>query len=855
MRFQGLSDRRRLLLLLLLCATIAATAAGVTMAVLYQAAFEVQRGRLVSVVQNQAQLIEAIARFNSYDSSGELKDIEAILRPVAEAHEKFTGFGETGEFTLARADGDKMVFLLSHRHADRDQPQPVPFESTLSEPMRLALKGESGSLVGLDYRGETVLAAYQPVAGLDLGIVAKIDLAEVRAPFIKGGFVSGAGAFVLILLGAVLFRRISSPIVANLETTVGRLKAAQRIAHVGNYELDTRNDKLWWSDEVYRIFGLRPERATATYEMFLAAVHPDDRGRVEAAVTQRIEGGEPHTLDYRVVWPDGTERVVRSQPELLRDRKGRPVRIAGTVQDVTEQKQAEQAIKEGEARLRGIMDTVVDGIVAIAENGIIEAANASAARIFGYASEEIVGARVDRLIPPPNTSEERAQAGCYVCAGVTSNLGRLREVTGVRRDGTDFPLEFAAGELRTGERRLYVAAVRDVTERKRVEAALQQAQKMEAVGQLTSGIAHDFNNHLAVIIINLELLEQRLADRTDLQSLTQRALDAADRSTALAQRLLAFPRKRALTPRATNLRQLISGGMTDLLRRTLGETIRIEVRHAANLWPCLADPAQLESALLNLAINARDAMPKGGMLTIETATVQLGDKAAALAEGVAPGDYVMLAVNDAGHGMPAEVVARACEPFFTTKRAGKGTGLGLSMIHGFVRQSGGHMEIDSKVGRGTMVRIYLPRAQEGEVASTRGFELPASPRERAESVLVVEDDAEVRDHVVAMLSELGYRARKAEDGPSALAILEDEPEIALLFTDLVLSGGISGPMLAAEARARRPELKVLFTSGYDSAGALARGHHLNEAVQVLEKPYRKTQLAQALQAIFQAKAA
>jgi nitrogen-specific signal transduction histidine kinase/CheY-like chemotaxis protein len=400
----------------------------------------------------------------------------------------------------------------------------------------------------------------------------------------------------------------------------------------------------------------------------------------------------------------------------------------------------------------------------------------------------------------------------------------------------------------------FVAALRDVTDRKRIEAALQQAQKMEAVGQLTSGIAHDFNNHLAVIIINLELLEQRLADRIDLQSLTQCALDAADRSAALAQRLLAFSRRRALKPHATNLSQLISGGMADLLRRTLGETIKIEVEHAAHLLPCLADPAQLESALLNLAINARDAMPKGGMLTIETANVRLGDEPGLLAEGVTPGEYVMMAVRDTGHGMPAEVAARACEPFFTTKKAGKGTGLGLSMIHGLVRQSGGHMEIDSKVGRGTTVKIYLPRAQEGAAIEARGFELPAVQRERAESVLVVEDDTKVRDHVVALLSELGYRARQAEDGPSALAILEDEPEISLLFTDLVLPGGMSGPMLAAEARCRRPELKVLFTSGYDAASVLVRGH-LEEAAQILEKPYRKVQLAQALQAIFQAKAA
>lgn len=722
-----MSDRKRLLLLVVLMATVAVAVAGFLMAVLYQVAFEVQRGRLVAIVQNQARLIESIARLDSAKSPGGLVDIEAILRPVAEAHQRFTGFGETGEFTLAQSQGDRMVFLLSHRHHDLDAPQPVPFESTLSEPMRRALNGDSGALVGLDYRGETVLAAYEPIAVLDLGVVAKIDLAEVRAPFIEGGLVSGAGALILIFFGAVLFRRISSPIIANLEGLVDKLTAAQRIAHLGNYELDIRHTRVWWSDEVYRIFGLTPQRAPATYETFLAAVHPDDRARVEAVVSECLEGGEPCALDYRVVWSDGTERIVHSRPGLIRDRKGRPVRIVGTVQDVTEQRQAEQAIKDGEARLRGISDTLVDGIVAINENGTIESANVSAARIFGYGTDEMVGASIDRLIPPPDASAERARGGCYLCDRVTatSSLGRLHEATGVRRDGTDFPLELAVGELHTGERRLYVAALRDVTERKRIEAALQQAQKMEAVGQLTSGIAHDFRNHLAVITINLDHLAQRLADRTDLQKLTQHALDAADRSAALAQRLLTFSHKGALDPQPTDLGKLISGGMADLLRRTLGETIKIEVEHAAHLWPCLADPAQLESALLNLAINARDAMPEGGRLVIETAMVRLGDEPGVVAKGVAPGEYVMLAVNDSGHGMPTEVAARACEPFFTTKEAGKGTGLGLSMVHGFVRQSRGHMEIDSKVGRGTTVKIYLPRVQGGEMTSTRQFELPA----------------------------------------------------------------------------------------------------------------------------------
>jgi len=373
------------------------------------------------------------------------------------------------------------------------------------------------------------------------------------------------------------------------------------------------------------------------------------------------------------------------------------------------------------------------------------------------------------------------------------------------------------------------------------EAQLRQAQKMEALGQLTSGIAHDFNNLLTAISGNVELLQRRVRDRDpELLRLAGAAMRGVDRAATLTQRLLAFSRRQPLDPKPLEVNRLIAG-MSDLLRRTLGEEIEPETVLAGGLWPVLVDANQLEHSLLNLAINARDAMASGGKLTIETANTLLDESYAARHEELAPGQYVMISVSDTGSGMSAEVREKAFEPFFTTKETGQGTGLGLSQVYGFIKQSGGHCAIYSEPGQGTTVRLYLPR----HLGDVQTVGLPESPRAgsgRGEMILFVEDDADVRIFATDLLRELGYDVLAAATGMEGLSLLEAHPEVRLLFTDVALPGGMTGRQLADQAVQRHPGLKVLYTTGY-ARNAIVHQGRLDPGVELIVKPFTSAALA------------
>ncbi|MNJ24488.1 Blue-light-activated protein [compost metagenome] len=382
----------------------------------------------------------------------------------------------------------------------------------------------------------------------------------------------------------------------------------------------------------------------------------------------------------------------------------------------------------------------------------------------------------------------------------------------------------------------------DVSRRLATEAQLREAQKLEAVGKLTGGIAHDFNNLLTVIIGTAESLTERLSDDAESVMLAEMTAAAAERGAELTSRLLAFARKQPLAPRPTDIARLVND-FDPIMRRTLRDNIDIEVVRGGGLWRAMVDPGQLEAALLNLAINARDAMPEGGRLTIETGNVALDADYARSNDEVVPGQYVMLSVSDSGSGMPGEVVAQAFEPFFTTKEAGKGSGLGLSMVYGFVKQSRGHVNIYSEPGQGTTVRLYLPRAYDGSGVVEAPASLASGLPTGDERLLLVEDDPMVREHVARQLRGLGYVVTEASDGPEALARLAAGEPYDLLFTDVVMPGGMNGRELAQAAHRLRPDLKVLFTSGY-TENAIVHHGRLDPGVQLLSKPYRKRDLAE-----------
>jgi signal transduction histidine kinase/DNA-binding response OmpR family regulator len=483
-----------------------------------------------------------------------------------------------------------------------------------------------------------------------------------------------------------------------------------------------------------------------------------------------------------------------------------------------------------------------------------------AASVFSQSGEVIGGLFLGHPDPGVFTSRaERLIVGIATQAGVAMDKAKLyraaqheierrKEIETVLRESEQMlerKVATRTAELSDANESLRKEAI----ERERVEEALRQAQKMESIGQLTGGVAHDFNNLLTIIIGNLESLQRHVANpgmdaarRTEaVERTADQAMRGARRAASLTQRLLAFSRQQPLDPKPLDVNRLLTG-MADMLRRSLGEQIGIQTVSAGGLWPVYVDPNQLEVAILNLAVNARDAMPKGGRLTIETANAHL-DEAYATSQGeVIPGQYVVLAVTDNGEGMSAETVARAFEPFFTTKEVGQGTGLGLSQVYGFVKQTGGHVKIYSERGQGTSVKIYLPRLHSTEsVAEIKVT--PKPPRAgAAETILVVEDDPDVRKHTTGLLHELGYTLLEAGDGRSGIRLIQQHPEIKMLFTDVGLPGGMNGRELADEVRRLRPDLKVLFTTAY-ARNAIVHDGRLDAGVQLITKPFTFEALA------------
>jgi len=525
----------------------------------------------------------------------------------------------------------------------------------------------------------------------------------------------------------------------------------------------------------------------------------------------------------------------------LRGRDGRVSHVAMVHKDVTADLLAQAERAALTARLEMILDHMPIGCILNDAEFRFIYWNKAAERIFGYRFEEVRGKHPFGTITPA--------AAQPLVEGIFRELaaGR-REVDAtaenITKDGRKILCEWHNMPLYDAENRFagILSMCQDVTERQTTEERLRQSEKMNAVGQLTGGVAHDFNNLLTVVIGSLDLAMDRV--QQELRPSIEGALRAAERGAALVRQMLAFSRRQTLISETLDLNR-VAAGMDEMLRRTLGADVEIEMRLATPLWLALADRAQVESALLNLAINARDAMPAGGKLTIETDNTHLDEDYAAHNAEVTPGDYVALAVTDTGTGMTPEVREHAFEPFFTTKDVGKGTGLGLSMIYGFAKQSQGHAKIYSEVGHGTTVRLYLPRRTTAADAATAQAGADRVQTRGDETILVVEDDADVRAFVTGQLRDLGYRVIEAAGGPQAQRILDSDQPIDLLFTDVVMPGGMTGREIAHAARARRPGLKAVFTSGYTENSIVHQGK-LDKGVSFLSKPFRRQELAQKI---------
>jgi PAS domain S-box-containing protein len=606
----------------------------------------------------------------------------------------------------------------------------------------------------------------------------------------------------------------------------------------------------WFNDQTFIYSGLAFKELEG--DLWASIVHPDDLPEAGARWAQALAAGETYETEFRLRRADGNYRwhLARAMP--IKDEAGRVTRWIGTNTDIHDQRKIAEALRELNAELEAkvVAHSLARGrtwqlspdlLGVLNAEGYFEISNPAWEVVLGWSEREVATTVFFDFIHPDDLA---ATQDAWVAAMERGEPALRFENRYRHKNGSYRWLSWVAVP---DDGKVYGSA-RDITAEKEREAqleqaqeALRQAQKMEAVGQLTGGIAHDFNNLLQGITGALDRVQNRLAQGrvNDVDRFLKAAIDSANRAAALTHRLLAFSRRQTLAPRSLDANRLI-GGMEDLIRRTVGPNVAFEVVGAGGLWPVRVDPSQLENSLLNLCINARDAMPDGGRLTIETANKWL-DERAAKDRDVPPGQYVSLCVTDTGTGMPAAVIARAFDPFFTTKPMGQGTGLGLSMIYGFVRQSGGQVRIYSEEGKGTTMCLYFPRHM-GEAEADGAPVSEMMERGFGETVLVVDDEPTVRMLVAEVLSENYYNILEAGDGPSALKILESNRRIDLMITDVGLPGGMNGRQVADAARMLRKDLKVLFITGYAENAAIGNGH-LDPGMEILAKPFAMSTLA------------
>jgi PAS domain S-box-containing protein len=597
-----------------------------------------------------------------------------------------------------------------------------------------------------------------------------------------------------------------------------------------------------WNPAAERLFGFTAQEAIGNK---IDIIVPEELRDEVRAILIKIRNGQKvgHYETVRIN-KDGRRIEVSLSISPIRSRAGAIIGAAKVARDVGDRNRAQEALRESEQMARDIIAGSLDGFIQLDESGKVIEWNPSAESIFGWSRQDALGHRLTELFLPADCKLRHQEMGEQLrSAAVGSKLGERFEADAVRKDGRRIRVETALTALRRRRGLVFNEFVRDITEEIAAAEQLRQAQKMETVGQLTGGVAHDFNNMLTVITGTIDILAEAVADKPQLAAITTLISAAADRGAELTGQLLAFARKQPLQPRETDINGLMIEA-AKLLRSALGEQIEVETIVRRDVWAALVDPSQLSSALLNLAINARDAMPEGGKLLLEASNVVFDEDYVKTNAEIEPGSYVLIAVTDTGTGIPEAIREKIFEPFFTTKDVDKGTGLGLSMVYGFVKQSGGHIKVYSEERHGTTFRIYLPRA--GAPADAISAAPSAADIERGtETILVVEDDALVRSFVITQLESLGYTALSAGNAAEALAIAEGGAAFDLLFTDMIMPGKMNGKELAEAMAKRRSPLKVLFTSGYTEDAVIHHGR-LDPGVLLLAKPYRKTELARML---------
>jgi two-component system, cell cycle sensor histidine kinase and response regulator CckA len=978
-----MSERKRFFVLALIMVGACALVAAIIMTVLYRHDIQEQRDMLQVTAQSQARLIEAVARYDAKmahlirDERPDHDAFAATVSQIVDSHERYEGFGDTGEFMLAQREGDSIVFILRHRHGAVDRPEPVAFDAHLAEPMRRALQGLSGTVIDIDYRGETVVAAYEPVAELDLGIVAKIDLSEIRAPFIRVGITAAIAALVVILVGTIVFLRVSNPLIARLAYT--------RALENEIEERKRAEETLGESEERFRtlaeqagdaFFLIDPDSAKfidvnvsacevlqyGREEMLALTVNdigPEEQVGKFAESTANLCLGETATIEARHKRKDGTTFPVEIRSSLIEiggkrrvlalardittrrrleqdyqtlfretlnglalheiicDPQGKPVdyrflavnpafermtglkaqyvtgktvvevlpgteahwietygkvaltgepvffenysqeldrhfqvtafrpapnQFACIFADVTERTKAEEALRESDKKHRELTENLPQRIFHKDINSIYVSCNKHYADDLGVGIDEIEGKSDFDFHPKELAEQYRVDDRRVMESGQTKEIEESYIKDGEERfiHTIKSPLADEAGKV-TGVLGIFW----DITDRKlaekeheKLENQLRQAQKMEAVGQLAGGVAHDFNNLLQVILGYGEIALRKGGRDDPSRAALEQMLKAGNRAKELVSQLLAFSRRQVLDMQDIDINVVIEGVMK-MIRRVIGEHVTSEFLPGADLGIVRADPGQIEQILMNLCVNARDAMPHGGRIIIETENARIDEAFCETHSWATLGHYAVLSVTDTGCGMDDETLANIFEPFFTTKNVGEGTGLGLSTVYGLVKQHEGMIHVYSEIDKGTRIKVYLPLV-EGSIA-VEGEETEEPAQGGTETVLLAEDEEVVRDLCKTLLEYGGYTVIVAEDGAEAVRLFDehaDEIDMALLD---VMMPKLGGGAVYEHVHQARPDIPVLFASGY-SMSAIHTNFVLDQGLALIQKPYQCDEL-------------
>ncbi|MDA9434990.1 PAS domain S-box protein [Bradyrhizobium sp. CCBAU 51627] len=683
----------------------------------------------------------------------------------------------------------------------------------------------------------------------DIALSAIVNVARYDLGFYAGrlyGLCAASFVLAVLLIENVRLQASTMGLVGRLreQSASERDYYSKRLALYGAV-VESSNDAIitksldgiitGWNRAAERLFGYSAADAIGKP---IDIIVPEDRKAEVRSILNRVTSNESIAQHETVrLRKDGRpiDLVLNISP--LKSASGEIIGVSKIAHDITEEKQSREKLRREIEERQRIFETSQDLILVTDGYGKFIQVSPSVKDILGFNPEDMIGHSATEFIHPDDLEKTRGE----MRAARRGAVKRSFEARYYHYDGHEVTLNWMGTWSEPVKRHFFIG--RDLTDKQAAEAQLRQVQKMDSIGQLTGGVAHDFNNVLTVITGTIGILADAVADRPQLAAITKLIDDAAERGAQLTKHLLAFARKQPLQPREIDVNALVLEA-AKLLHPTLGEQIAIMPQLTEDAWPALVDPGQLSTAILNLALNARDAMPNGGTLVLETRNIFLDDGYASMNPDVLAGNYVMIAVSDTGSGIPAELLERVFDPFFTTKEVGKGTGLGLSMVFGFVKQSGGHIKIYSEEGHGTSVKIYLPRStgvQETEYEALQNVPITGGD----EKILIVEDDALVRQYVVTQVKSLGYTALEAANAAEALTIIDVDKEIDLLFTDVIMPGNMNGRQLADEAARRRPDLKTLFTSGY-TENAIVHHGRLDSGVLLLAKPYRKSELAKML---------